>query len=249
MKKYEEKIQEYNKFIEKKYLKENNIEIFVELSKDVLINQNEKSISYIEFIYHQSRYIQKRWWALQILVLLLLRLFLKDANLKYVQNLLVVGSFVFATLILPEIWKNKKNLSMEIENSTLYSLNQIYLAKITLFSLIDIFLAAIFFFSSIELSMEIFVKNFIIPFNISCCICFRMLCSKNSSFKITIFSLFLWTIAWLLILSSDILYKITILPTWIILMILSGIYFIYCIRKIDEINFSFIKEGCNAIKN
>lgn len=145
MKAYKKKIAEYNRQIEGQRIAEESLGKTIALVKQSLRTKRERMLSYAEFVFYQSRFIQKRWWLLQGLFLLVLWLLLGDlSDDYYLTRLLGLGAPLFVILILPEIWKNRRYYSTEIESSFFYSLKQIYSARMILFALMDVFLLSAF---------------------------------------------------------------------------------------------------------
>ena len=170
--------------------------------------------SYFGFLHEQFKFIRKRWWALQGGSLLLLWMLLADygegANADRVLGALsVISSY--------------------------YSLRQICSARILMFAAVDLTMITIFFavsFSTLQISAYRIVIDFLVPFNISCCICFRLLYSKWRELEyIAVFLSTACIFAWSLIVSSDFIYERISMPVWIGLLLLSFVYLIYCIWK------------------
>lgn len=154
-----------------------------------------------EFLLQQSRYIQKHWWLLQGALLILLWFLLQAADSQaYVQRSLGVAAPLFVLLALPELWKNRSCNAMEIEGAAFYSLRQIYAARFTLFAGADLLLLSLFFLGAQRtgiVSLWDLLVQFLLPCNVSCCICFSCLYSKR--FSSETFSLVLcgvWTALW-----------------------------------------------------
>jgi hypothetical protein len=89
---------------------------------------------------------------------------------------------IFAVLIIPEMWKNRRFSTVEIEKTTFYSLRQIMAARMLLFGIVDVAMMTIFLgivSNTIQIEVYKIIIDFLIPFNVSCCICFRLLYSKR----------------------------------------------------------------------
>ena len=68
--------------------------------------QEQQRAGYLAFLLHQSRYIRKRWWALQGLLLALMGWLLRQMQTDLaVRRCLGTIAPLFALLILPELWK------------------------------------------------------------------------------------------------------------------------------------------------
>lgn len=214
MKQYEKKIESYQTLIQKGYVRESAVQNVMEQCAGIMSRQDDRRASYFEFLYEQFKFIRKRWWALQGGSLLLLWMLLADygegANAERVLGALsVISSY--------------------------YSLRQICSARILMFAAVDLTMITIFFavsFSTLQISAYRIVIDFLVPFNISCCICFRLLYSKLQELEyIAVFLSTACIFAWSMIVSTDFIYERISMTVWIGLLLLSFIYLIYCIWK------------------
>lgn len=214
MKQYEKKIESYQTLIQKGYVRESVVRNVMKQCAGIMSRQDDRRASYFGFLHEQFKFIRKRWWALQGGSLLLLWMLLADygegANADRVLGALsVISSY--------------------------YSLRQICSARILMFAAVDLTMITIFFavsFSTLQISAYRIVIDFLVPFNISCCICFRLLYSKWQELEyIAVFLSTACIFAWSLIVSSDFIYERISMPVWIGLLLLSFIYLIYCIWK------------------
>lgn len=236
MRQYQKKIKEYQRLIREQYVQEASVQSLAARCEAVMAGQEDRHISYFEFLYEQSRYIEKRWWALQGALLLLLWCLLvnngADENMER-----LMGSFaaVFAILIIPEIWKNRRYSSVAVELASYYSLRQICTARILLFAAVDMVMVTFFFLITLHtvpiLAYRLAV-HFLIPFLVSCCICFRMLCSRRQGMEYTAAVLcMVWSVVWLAVIANDAVYDRISEPVWIGLIALFFGYLVFCIRK------------------
>lgn len=109
------------------------------------LKEQEKLLTYREFLWSQFQYTQKKWWILQMLLLVGIGIALYfNQEIFIIQRGLGITSVLFVILIIPELWKNKSNQCMEIENTSYYSLRQIYSTRIFLFGLVDVILLTAF---------------------------------------------------------------------------------------------------------
>ena len=215
----------------KKTIDENHLKNTIKLSKKIVASYEYESISYLEFLYTQLFFIKKIWWVLQATLLIILGIILKDVNNEYnIQRLFAIASPLFVIFILPEIHKNINSSSIEIDNASYFSLKGIYSARILIFGLVDISMISIFFILT-NISLNFFLINFVIPFNMCCCICFRSLFAKNSAKEYSILGLVVWIGVWMFIVTNKSIYKLVILHVWILLLTLSFIYLFYCIKR------------------
>lgn len=193
-------------------------------------------LSKLEFLYCQSRYIKKRWWAFQGALLTLLWLFLKYADsTEYIQRMLGTSAPLFVLLIVPEVWKNRNANAVEVECTTVFSIREIYAARLVLFAMVDLTLLSIFFIAAsytAKLTLMELIIQFLVPFNVTCCICFRLLYSKKESAPaVALLLCIVWTAAWGWLLSDETVYQAVSVPVWGGLLLLSGVYLGYSIWK------------------
>lgn len=198
--------------------------------------EQERDASFPEFLYEQSRYIQKRWWILQAAVLLgLWWLLVCTESGAYVKKGMGMAASLFAVLIMPELWKNRNTGAMEIEGTTFYTLRQMYAARIMAFALADGFILGIFFAAaslSGRITMWEAVVQFFIPFNISCCICFGTLYSRKTGSEVfSVFLCMMWDAVWFLFLLQEPIYEAVTKPVWALIFISSVLYLFYCIGR------------------
>ena len=72
---------------------------------------------------------------------------------------------------------------MEIENTSYYSLRQIYSTRIFLFGLVDVILLTafcIFLHGSLHITLLSLLSQFVFPAVVTACICFGLLCNKKN---------------------------------------------------------------------
>ena len=216
---------------------EKHIQKTIEVSKTAFIaGESECTMSHIEFLYQQSRNIKKFWWILQGGLLAFVCLLLKDMGTDfYIRRSLCLAGPLFVILIIPELWKNKAFNSMEIECTTFYSLRSVYAARLTLFAGVDMvllsaFLAATSYFTRITL-WEMLIQ-FLLPLNITCCICFRSLYSKRiQSEALSLLFCMIWAGLWFLITLNDTVYHAVSVPVWASLLAVSFSYMGYALYQ------------------
>jgi hypothetical protein len=135
VKKYKKKIKEYRKLVENRYVKDTAVEDTIKKCETVIGQVNEKifgegKLSSFEFLYGQSKFIQKRWWVLQGAVLLLIWILLSDfESRENVLRMLPSMATIFAVLIIPEMWKNRRFSTVEIEKNNILFLEANYGCK------------------------------------------------------------------------------------------------------------------------
>lgn len=209
----------------------------IDISKKAFIaTAAEQMISYAEFLYLQSKYIKKYWWLLQGILLLILYLILSLSDSDFgIRHSLGVAAPLFVILVLPEFWKNRISDAMEVEGTTYYTIRQMYAVRLTLFAGVDMLLISAFLMASsfgTYITLWELLIQFILPFNVTCCICARCLYdSRNSSEAFSILLCSVWTGLWVLVVLSDVVYYGIAVPVWIALLVGSFLYLGYCILK------------------
>lgn len=196
----------------------------------------QRSLTRVEFLYQQSRYIHKRWWVLQGIILLLIWCIMKYSNSDYyARTRMGIMAPLFVVLIMPELWKNRYTNAVEVECAAYFSLRQIYAARMILFALVDLLLLTAFSLTAVyttQLSLREIMVQFFLPFNVTCCICFQTM--YNKWFRSEILSMLLcmlWSVVWMLIVLKESIYNVISVPIWNILLIMSALYFGYCIYR------------------
>lgn len=209
----------------------------IEISKNAfLAGESEQTVSHVEFLYQQSKYIRKIWWLIQAFLLTVLSLILLYSNSDfYVRRSMGVAAPLFVILVLPELWKNRSYDAMEVEGTTFYTIRQIYAARMTLFAGVDLLLLSAFFLGSSYFTritiLELLIQ-FVLPFNVACCICFQSLYgSRNNSEAFSILLCSIWTGLWVLVILSDAVYNAISVPVWLGLLAVSFAYMGHSIRK------------------
>ncbi len=221
-------------------------------SKQALYESNlEEAASYFEFLFIQTKFIKKRWWLFQtgILVLLWCKLFVTQNHFTFYREAGILIP-VFVILIIPELWKNIHTKSWEIENSAFYTLRQIYSARLLLFGIVDLLLLSTFFVIT-AVTMQVTFYNMIIhcilPFNLTCCICFGIFCSKRfCSEYIAIAFCMIEAAIWHQIVTNVGFYTSVSKTVWLGVLGISVIYLVYVIRRLirtcaeySEVNISW----------
>ena len=198
--------------------------------------EEARCLSRWEFLVQQSLCIQCRWWVFQGALLILVWCLLKTADsTAYVQRSLGVAAPLFVLLALPELWKNRSCNAMEVEGAALYSLRQIYAARLTLFIGMDVLLLSSFFlaarWSGTVTVWELLVE-FLLPCNVSCCICFSCLYSPRfSSETLCLVLCGIFAAFWETLLLRDAIYRAVSPVLWAAMLAGSFLLLIRCIRK------------------
>ncbi len=236
MRRYQKQIKEYRKLIQKNYIREASLLKVIAQCEPKIADQEDRRISYFEFVYEQSRYIEKKWWALQGAVLLFLWYLLKNNGMNPLMQRMTGGlAAVFAILIIPEIWKNRRYSSVAVEKASYYSLRQICAARILLLAAVDMAMVTVFFAAAMQ-ALQVMAYwltvNFLLPLLMSCCICFRLLCSRRQGMEYTAAAMcMVWSAVWLTVMISSEVYDRIAGPVWMGLIVLFLGYLIFCIKK------------------
>ena len=185
-----------------------------------LSGESEQVVSPGEFLIIQSRLIQKRWWFLQGLLLTFVCLFLFHIETDYlIRRALGLAGPLFTIPLLPELWKNRNFDAMEVECTTYYTIRSIYAARLTLFAGVDLLLLSAFFAAAsvvAKISLWEMLIHFVLPFNVTCCICFRTLYAKRiRSEALAMLLCMLWTGVWAMLIISNSVYSAISVPMWI----------------------------------
>jgi len=210
--------------------KEEKIQETVRKSKEVFwALEQERMLSYHEFLWMQFKLIRKRWWILQLLLLTVIGPILVSAyEESYVQRSMGIMASIFVILIIPEFWKNRSCHCMEIEESSYYSLRQIYSARMVLFGIVDILLLTIFWGTmTIGLHIEFtrLLVQFLLPMLVTACICFGTLCSRHIvNETIAIILCVLWCAVWMAVTLNEKIYVMVTMPIWMSCIGLSLIF-------------------------
>ena len=196
----------------------------------------EQTLTSAEFLYQQSKYIKKVWWVAQAVLLFTVCLLLNQMEgALYIRRSLGIAAPLFVILILPELWKNRTYDAMEVEGTTFYTLRQVYAARLTLFAGVDLLLLTAFFcgatyFTRITL-WELMIQ-FLLPFNVACCICFRCLYGgRNQSEALCVLLCSVWCGLWFLVISSETLYDAISVPVWAAMLVLFFVYLVYTLCR------------------
>lgn len=196
--------------------------------------QAQEPMKLWEFVYCQSRYINKKWWLLQALLLLVLYGYVSSLQeTLLIRQALGIGGPLFIILVIPELWRNQSCNALDIESVTMYTLRQLYAARLALFAGVDLLLLSIFCFGTVvshTLSIWSLVTQLVLPVNVTCCICLTCLYAPkigNQTFSIMLCLGF--AMIWREIVSNDTFYKAVTSTVWTGMLFVSFVYMAYCI--------------------
>ena len=162
-------------------------------------------------------------------------MFLSDSSI-YTRRCMGILAPSFVILILPELWKNRSNGAMEVEGATFF-FHKEYICRTnaTLRHGRCLPIECVLITSTFVLQiafMDILIQ-FILPMNVTCCICFRLLCSKGDDYvSSTLFSCLIWIAVWTLVVLKDSIYEHISTSIWCGMMILSVLYLCYSIWRV-----------------
>lgn len=197
----------------------------------------KRTVRYFDFLYDQMGYIKKRWWLLQFVLLSGAGFFIHAVESAfYEQRLMSVSASLFVILAVPELWKNRSSNSLEIEGAAYFSLRQIYAARMLIFGIVDMAFLGVFACTSIltgTVEASDIVIQFFLPMLVTCCICFRTLCSRYITSEYSAcFLAMLWCAVWILLILDDNRYQMISVPVWYGICILAMLYLTYTVNKI-----------------
>lgn len=234
----EDKLALYSRLTDTPQAEEESIERTIQASMDALYqSEMEVPMSGFSFLFQQAGFIRKRWWIIQAAILTVLWYLLWSSHSSvYIQRSMGMMAPLFTVLILPEIWRNRSSASMEIEGASYFSIRKIYAARMLLFAMADLLLLSLFFLASaftLKLSAAQIVIQFLLPMNVTCCICFQSLCSNKSGSEYSAFAgILIWTAVWMQIILRQTVYQKISAPVWAGAVLLSVFYLIYCVCRV-----------------
>ena len=199
--------------------------------------EQERVLSYHEFLWTQLQVIQKRWWILQFLILAALWIALGSIQDEiYIKRSMGVVASLFVILIIPELWKNRSCGCIEIEASSYYSLKQVYAARMLLFGITDVFLVTLFLgtvSAGLHFELSELAVQFLFPLCVTACICFGILCCRYSfSEAVAMILCVIWSAVWLFVVLNENVYAIITAPIWVTLLGIAILFLIFTVCRI-----------------
>ena len=232
-----EKIKKYRESVQVE-ANEEKIQETIYKSKNVFfMAEQERMLSYHDFLWTQLRVIQKRWWVLQFMILVALWIALSSIHDEiYLKRSMGVVATLFVILIIPELWKNRSCECMEIEATSYYSLKQVYATRMLLFGVTDIFLITVFLgvvSAGLHYELSELVVQFLFPLCVTACICFGILCSKHSFGEtVAIVLCVIWSAVWLFIVLNENVYIMVTVPIWSALLGATILFIAFAIYRV-----------------
>ena len=136
------------------------------------------------------------------------------SDIKDMMRIMGISATIFVVLIIPEIWKNRRNGAIEIEQASYYTLRQICTARMLMFGVVDLVIVMVFLAITYQTT------------------CFRVLYSRwEKSEYIAVLSCLVWVGLWMMIVANDVIYQKIVTPVWVVMLILTFVYFIFCVQK------------------
>lgn len=232
-----EKIKEYKEIVQVRASEEKIQETIRKSKNAFFMAEQERMLSYHEFLWTQLRVVQKRWWILQFILLVVLWIALSFIHDEmYTKRSMGVATALFVILIIPELWKNRSCECMEIEAASYYSLKQVYATRMLLFGVTDILLITLFLGAAsagLHFELSELVVQFLFPLCVTTCICFGILCSKHSfSEAVAIILCIIWSVVWLFVVLNEKVYTIVTVPIWFVLLGIAILFLIFNVYRV-----------------
>lgn len=200
------------------------------------VNQATELPSYFDFLHAQAVIMQKRWWMIQAGILIVLWVLMNSLTVERDIQLMTAATMpLFVIVAIPELWKNLRHGATEVENTSYFTLRQIYAARLVLFAGADLLLLTIFCGTAVvygDFTLMDVISQFLIPCTVTCCICFQVLCSrKYHSEPLAVTLCLLWTALWSRLVLEHHIYDQLSGPVWAGLLLLSVAYLGFCIHR------------------
>jgi len=200
-------------------------------------SESKRILSFAEFLIGQANRIKKIWWLLQVLLLACITYVLHEEESYFSsKGNLSVCATLFIILLVPELWKNKEHKCVEIENSTFYSIRQIYTARLLVIGLVDVLIVTPFVLllrKATGLGVNEIVIFFLIPMiATSAMVLILLSINKIHSQWITIVLCLVWAIFWWQITNLNTLYLKFMNSAWAIVFAVSIFILVIAIRNL-----------------
>ncbi len=205
--------------------------------REFYASQSRREISYFDFLLTQARTVQKRWWLIQAALLAALWCLLSlPGSARDVRTLTGAVAPLLAVAALPELWKNVSSRSTEVESASYFGLRGIYSARLTLFAVVDLCLLSVFCalaLGSRRMVLAALIYELLLPFTVSCCICFSLLCSSRlRSEALAVALCMVYTALWSGVVMRRELYERVSAAVWAVLLLLAAAWLGYCLRRL-----------------
>lgn len=188
-----------------------------------------------EFFASQVRYVRKRWWLLQTLLLAALYWYVvNQTQAMFIRQALGTGGTILIVLAIPELWKNLAWGAMDIEFASMYTIRQVYCVRLILLSGVDLILIMLFCLAASAgdaLAIWDLMVQFIIPVNVTACICLTCLYFpkvKSQAFPLALSLCF--SGLWQRMITDEIGFQSISADTWTLGLTVSVIYLCICVK-------------------
>lgn len=207
-------------------------------------------MSGLEFLFEQMLSLSKRYWLMQLVVFFAAAISLGFLNsYEGMNDKKITYCAIYAPMLIifsiPELWKNVSAKTYEIENSTYFNLNKIYLSRIVLVGMLDLILATILTVITVKtggFSPYEAIIYFFVPFNFNSCICFSLLCIRRISSELVAASGCIGGgVFWYVLVNDYHVYELLQTKTWCVLLILSLVYIIFSCKRFVESGRSYLE--------
>lgn len=193
----------------------------------------------IDAITIQIRYIAKRWWLLQAVLLGVAWVLIQaETDVLALRRILAVVGALFGILVIPELWKNERTNSIEIEMTAMYSLRYIYAIRLLVFAVADVCLLTLFSALTVltnQMALIDVVIQLLLPISITAVICVGLLGRPRVTERHAVVACLGWNALWAMVITNDWLYGhlaspllvgllggVTILGLWLTYRVLAG---------------------------
>lgn len=220
------------------------IEETIAQSKQILRqNQLRNRTSFWDFFIAQFRFISKKIWLMQMLVVLGIGLFMHNAVSDSSEDklqILMLASMAAPLLVMVGIQLLARSFTysmMEIEISTKHSLEKLMLVRMILLSMADIvclMLLAGFFSIQLEREISLMLLYLLVPFNLTSLGCLWILNrvrSKDSGNYCLVYGGMLLVTQIVLSLYPSKLYEASTTGIWLVILLISSALIAVEIRK------------------
>ena len=248
--KLEKILKNMNKQNEQKPSKEAIDSLVLKARELINSKDNESRIGFIEFIILQVKIMKKEWWLAQAFLLFIAAKWLSISDGEaYVQRGLSIIASLFVILVIPELWRNIENKSIEIEETSIFNLRKIYAAKLIAFGFVDTTILTLFCIYAVQMQEIMFadiLKQFIFPIMIASMICMKAFSGrKYFNQLITMIICIAANMVWMIIVLNENIYlKITPF-VWVVMFSTSILLTIYYIKKALRNNIRHLEVKIN----
>lgn len=215
----------------------------IRLSQKVILDtQKSQEISMFEFLLVQMKFITKGTWIAQIFIFvsIIFGIFLGvSQGEKQIGLLFTVMAPMMILFSIPELCKNIRYQTTEVEVCSRFGLKKVYLARFILLGMTDLCMATILILlGSANYSIPFYelAIQFLVPYNSVLVVCFLVMSFKRipvSDYMVTAAGI-LWTVVLFAVTKFYHIYENVQLLVWCVLLLLSCLYIGFAGRQIME---------------